>query len=76
MTKKKLFIESSSEELKIAEIVKNYLNDDFDTTIWNENIWDTSVFKLNQNFLSDLLNASLQFDFGILIGTADDKVRV
>src|SRR5690606_11887654 len=32
------------------------------------------VFKINQNFLADLLKASLQFDFGILIGTSDDKV--
>lgn len=76
MIKKKLFIGSSSEELKTAEIVKEVLSKDFDVTIWNDNIWDTAVFKINQNFLADLLKASLQFDFGILIGTKDDKVMV
>ena len=74
MIKKKLFIGSSSEELKLAEEAKSILEKDFDVTIWNEKLWDTSVFKINQNFLSDLLKASLQFDYGILIGTNDDKV--
>jgi hypothetical protein len=44
-------------------------------TIWNDNLWDSAVFRINQNFLSDLMKASLQFDFGILLGTADDKVQ-
>lgn len=74
MIKKRLFIGSSSEELKTAEIVKEVLSRDFEVTIWNDNVWDTAVFKINQNFLADLLKASLQFDFGILIGTKDDKV--
>jgi hypothetical protein len=72
--KKKIFIGSSSEELSIAEKVRDQLNPNFDVTIWNEKVWDTAVFKINQNFLADLLKASLQFDFGILIGTTDDKV--
>lgn len=74
MIKKRLFIGSSSEELKLAEAAKVLLEKDFDVTIWNENVWDTSVFKINQNFLADLLKASLQFDFGILLGTNDDKI--
>ncbi len=74
MIKKKLFIGSSSEELKLAEAAKALLEKDFDVTIWNENLWDSAVFKINQNFLADLLKASLQFDCGILIGTNDDKV--
>lgn len=74
MIKKKLFIGSSSEELKFAEQVKQLLDKDFEVTIWNDNVWDTAVFKINQNFLADLLKASLQFDFGILLGTSDDKV--
>lgn len=72
--KRKLFIGSSNEELALAEQVKKLLETDFDVTIWNDNVWDTAVFKINQNFLADLLKASLQFDFGILIGTSDDKV--
>ncbi|HMU03623.1 MAG TPA: nucleotide-binding protein [Saprospiraceae bacterium] len=75
MRKKRLFIGSSSEELKLAGKVKEILSEDFDVTIWNEKVWDTSIFKLNQNFLSDLLKATLQFDFGILLGTNDDKVE-
>lgn len=75
MIKKRLFIGSSSEELKLAEKAKLILSADFDVTIWNEKVWDTSVFKINQNFLSDLLKATLQFDFGILLGTNDDKVK-
>lgn len=75
MIKKRLFIGSSSEELKLAEKAKAILSKDFDVTIWNEKVWDTSVFKINQNFLSDLLKATLQFDFGILLGTNDDKVE-
>lgn len=74
MIKKRLFIGSSSEELKLAEQVKGILENDFEVTIWNDNVWDTSVFKLNQNFLADLLKASLAFDYGILLGTTDDKV--
>jgi len=72
--KKKIFIGSSSEELSLAEKVRDQLLPNYDVTIWNEKVWDTSVFKINQNFLADLLKASLQFDFGILIGTTDDKV--
>ncbi len=74
MIKRKIFIGSSSEELPLAEAAKLILEKDFDVTIWNEKVWDTSVFKINQNFLSDLIKASLQFDFGILLGTNDDKV--
>jgi hypothetical protein len=74
MIKRRLFIGSSSEELQLAEHAKSILSKDFDVTIWNENLWDSSVFKINQNFLADLLKASLQFDFGILLGTNDDRV--
>lgn len=75
MRKKRVFIGSSSEELPLAEIAKKQLSAEFDVTVWNDNLWDTAVFRLNQNFLSDLMKASLQFDFGILLGTADDKVQ-
>lgn len=70
----KLFIGSSKEELDLARLAKSLLDKDFDVTIWDEKVWDASVFKLNQNFLSDLLKATLIYDFGILIGTSDDEV--
>ncbi len=75
MRKKRIFIGSSSEELKLAQSAKNILERDFDVTLWNDNVWDTSVFKINNNFLNDLLRASLQFDFGLLIGSTDDLVE-
>lgn len=74
--KKRIFIGSSSEELITANIVKKKLEKDFEVILWNEKLWDKSVFKLNNNFLHDLLKAPLKFDFGILIGTPDDKVEV
>jgi len=74
MRKKRVFIGSSSEEAKLADAAKKILEKDFDVVIWNDSIWDTAVFKINNNFLNDLLKASLQFDFGLLLGTTDDEV--
>ncbi len=76
MRKKRIFIGSSSEELALAEIAKSILEPEFEVTIWNDPMWDTSVFKINSNFLYALIKASLEFDFGILLGTSDDKVSV
>lgn len=72
--KKRIFIGSSSEELALATIAKDILEPTYEVVIWNDKIWDTAVFRLNQNFLSDLMKATLKFDYGILIGTTDDKV--
>jgi len=74
MRKKSIFIGFSSEELGLAEVAKSILEKDFDVTIWNDTVWDTSVFKINQNFLSDLLKATLRLYFGLLLGKQDDKV--
>lgn len=78
MRKKKIFIGSTSEELDLARAAKTILefDKDFEVTIWNEEIWDRAVFRLNNSYLNDLIRATLQFDFGILIGTKDDKVEV
>ena len=59
----------------LAEQAKLVLEPDFDVTIWNESLWDKAIFKLNNNYLADLLKATLKFDFGILIGSKDDKVE-
>lgn len=75
MVKKKVFIGSSTEELSLAEQAKLVLEPEFDVTIWNENLWDKAIFRLNNNYLADLLKATLKFDFGILIGSKDDKVE-
>lgn len=75
MRKKRIFIGSSSEEIGLANAAKAILDRDFEVIIWNDSVWDTSVFKINNNFLNDLLRASLQFDFGLLIGSTDDEVK-
>src|SRR5690606_14780761 len=75
MRNKRIFIGSSSEELELANAAKAILERDFEVTIWNDSVWDSSIFKINNNFLNDLLRASLQFDFGLLIGTTDDLVE-
>lgn len=72
--KKRVFIGSTFEELKLANTAKKILDEHFEVVVWNDSLWDTAVFRINQNFLSDLLKASLKFDFGILLGTTDDKV--
>lgn len=78
MRKKRIFIGSSTEELDLANAAKTILEfeKDFEVTIWNEEVWEKAVFRLNNNYLNDLIRATLQFDFGILIGTQDDKVEV
>ena len=76
MQKPKLFIGSSSEELPLAKQAKDFFSADFDVTIWEEKAVDKAVFRINQNFFFELLTASLKFDFGLLIGTADDKIVV
>lgn len=78
MRKKRIFIGSSSEELDLANEAKIILEQDnqFEVTIWNEELWEKAVFRLNNNYLNDLIRSTLHFDFGILIGTQDDKVEV
>ncbi len=76
MEKPKVFIGSSSEGLPLARQAKAVLSSDFNVRVWDEEEDGEPVFRLNQNFLSELLRASLQFDFGLLIGTADDKVSL
>jgi hypothetical protein len=72
---RKLFIGSSSEAIKFAQIVKKVLDSHFDVTIWDEKVFKSSVFKINQNYLTALLKASLEYDFGILIGSKDDLIQ-
>jgi hypothetical protein len=73
--KPRLFIGSSSEEIQLANKAKEVLSNDFEVIVWNYPLWDKGVFKLNNNFLNDLLKASLLFDLVLMIGTRDDKVE-
>jgi hypothetical protein len=78
MTRKRnIFIGCSKKERSLAEQAKEVLESDFDVTIWDDSLWETSTeaFKLNDSILQGLLRSSLQFDFAIMIGTTDDKVE-
>ena len=71
--KRKLFIGSSSEGLKIAEEIKKKIEQDCDDwlqcDIWKEG----DIFKVNSGTLDSLVRASRRYDYGILVATADDK---
>jgi len=76
--KKKLFIGSSFKELPIADKVRSLLENEFDITVWQNdwNIPNAPAFVLNRSFLHDLLKASLQYDFGLMLGTSDDRIEI
>jgi hypothetical protein len=76
MQKPKLFIGSSSEGLPLARKAEAKLSDKFEVTIWDEKMVEKAVFNLNKSFFYALLTASLKFDYGLLIGTPDDKVNM
>lgn len=68
--KTRIFIGSSSEGLKVANYVKDYLSDQYECYLWNDNI-----FKYNISFLDTLLKSASLFDFGILVATKDDYLE-
>ena len=66
----RIFIGSSTEGLKIAEKVKDFLSTDFECYLWND-----GMFKYNENYLETLLKEANLFDYGILVFTKDDFTR-
>ena len=62
-----LFIGSSREGLPIAELVKKHLSDFADCKIWNED-----VFDYGKSYLETLMELLSFFEYGVLVGTADD----
>ena len=66
----RVFIGSSTEGLKIAEKVKDFLSTDFECYLWND-----GMFKYNENYLETLLKEANLFDYGILVFTKDDFTR-
>jgi 2-polyprenyl-3-methyl-5-hydroxy-6-metoxy-1,4-benzoquinol methylase len=65
--KPRIFIGSSTEGRNIAEHVQLSLNRDAEVTVWHQ-----GVFGLSEGYLSSLVKASVQYDFAILVVTADD----
>lgn len=70
--KRRLFVGSSREGLKIAKQVQVLLKQELDgwleISLWN----DGSIFNSQKSFLDCLVKASQRFDYGIFIATADD----
>lgn len=67
--KPNIFIGSSREGLHVAELVKKHLSDFADCRIWND-----QVFKFNSSYFETLMELLNFYDYGIMVGTADDLV--
>lgn len=63
----KIFIGSSSEGLDIANTIQNTLS-----YISKPIVWSQGVFGLSKGALEELISASKEFDFAILVLTTDD----
>lgn len=64
-----VFVGSSTEGLKIAKTLQVLLDHGCEVTIWSQ-----GVFGLSQGTLESLVHALDQYDFAILVLTADDLV--
>jgi len=73
--KRKLFIGSSKEGMKIAEQVKEQVNATCGRWLEAETWSDGNVFALNNSALHSLVGASRTFDYGILIASEDDVIK-
>jgi predicted nucleotide-binding protein len=66
--KPKLFIGSSGKGLALARAVKSLLEEDAEVMVW------TDFFELGKFTMEALLQGLDQFDFAVLVLSADDKV--
>lgn len=48
----------------------------FQAIVWNDPLWENGTFRINSNTLDSLMKSTLSCDFGLMIGTKDDEVRV
>jgi hypothetical protein len=70
--KRKIFIGSSTEGHKVAEQIKNEINQQLGDWIECETWKDGKVFSQNKNTLDCLVKASRRYDYGILVASKDD----
>jgi predicted nucleotide-binding protein with TIR-like domain len=70
MAKPALFVGSSSEGMEFARASREALEDVAEVTLWNEDF-----FEPGKTFIERLVEAVAQFDFALLILTADDLVH-
>lgn len=73
--KRKLFIGSSTEGIKIAESLKAKIESEngdwLECDIWNEG----KIFQSNSSALDSLIKASRKYDYGIMVATKDDILK-
>jgi predicted nucleotide-binding protein len=67
MSRPALFVGSSAEGLRIAQAVQVLLEDACEVTLWTQ-----GVFGLGHGTLESLVMAIPDFDFAVLVLTADD----
>lgn len=67
MRRPKIFIGSSSSSLKVAKAIQANLDEVAACSIWTQ-----GVFGLSISNIDNLILAAKQFDFAILVATADD----
>lgn len=72
MIKRKLFIGSSTQGLKVANEVKDRIVKSCDSWLDVELWTDSNVFKLSKTTLENLQEKSILYDYGVLIATSDD----
>lgn len=70
MPKPALFIGSSSEGVEFARAARQALDEAAEVTLWNEDFFDPG-----KTFIERLVEAVAQFDFALLVLTADDVVQ-
>ena len=71
-TRPVVFIGSSSESLKVAQIVRKSFSNDLVTI----KLWKRGVFGASEATIESLEKMASRADFAVLILTADDKVRL
>lgn len=70
--KRKIFIGSSSEGIKIANQIKDQINLELGDWIQCETWENGGVFSLNKGTLESLVKASRKYDYGIMLASKDD----
>lgn len=70
--KRKIFIGSSKEGFKIANLMKDQINAQLGDWIECETWKEGNVFSLNKSTLESLVKASRKYDYGILVASKDD----
>jgi hypothetical protein len=71
MIKPKIFIGSPTEKLDIAYAIQENLQNDAETTVWTQ-----AVFDLNSNVLGEIIKELNQTDFGVFVFLPDDRLTI